>query len=116
MFWFELVTSTFPEGILSDKSLKISTWGLNGYLKLICSSSISPLICASVVPASLLESILDFLSIMENIEAAESLALLLSGLIALDCETPTAAIVNEKKTWRKFEGKLKTREKKPGKQ
>jgi hypothetical protein len=54
-----------------------------------------------VSPSSLLESILGFLSRIANIEAAESLALAVSGARPLDWETPSAPIVNAKKTCRK---------------
>ena len=79
-------------------SLNMCTSGLVGYLKLTCSRSISPVMLGSVMPASLLESILGLLSRILNIEAAESFALLESGAIPLDSETPTAEIVKAKNT------------------
>lgn len=53
------------------------------------------------MPSLLLESILGLLSSISNIEAAESLALLVSGANALVWETPTADIVKAKKTYKK---------------
>ena len=70
-----------------------------GYLKLTCSNSIFPFIVGSVIPTLLLESILGLLSRIPNMEAAESLALLVSGAMALAWETPVAAIAKAKKTW-----------------
>lgn len=55
----------------------------------------------SVMPSVLLESILGLLSIISSIEAAEYLALLVSGAKALVWETPTADIVKAKKTCKK---------------
>jgi len=42
------------------------------------------------------------LSRIQNIEAVESLALLVSGAKALVCETPVAVIVKQKKTCTKL--------------
>ena len=50
------------------------------------------------MPSLLLESMLGLLSRISNIEAAEFLALVVSGAKALECETPFAAIVKAKKT------------------
>ena len=69
--------------MLKHKSLNISILGLVGYLKLTCLSSISPVMVGKVVPSSLLESILGLLSRILNIDAAESLALEVSGPRAL---------------------------------
>lgn len=57
-----VVVITFPEGIFKQMSLNICTSGRVGYLKLTCSSSISPTKVDSVMPVSLLESILGLLS------------------------------------------------------
>lgn len=86
--------------MVRDRSLKISTSGLVGYLKLTCSSSISPVTVGSVMPSSLLESILGLLSRILNIEAAESLALAVSGAKAEVWETPIAESVKAKKTYK----------------
>lgn len=74
---------TSPEGIFRHKSLKIWMSGRVGYLKLTCCSSISPRVLGSVVPLSLPESILGWLSSIRNMEATESLTLLTSGAVAL---------------------------------
>ena len=57
---------------------------------------------SSVMPSLLLESIAGLLSRISSIEAAESLALLVSGAKALDWETPIAVTVKEKKTCAKL--------------
>lgn len=75
--------------------------GRVGYLKLTCCSSIAPTTDGNVMPSSLLESILGLLSRISNIEAAESLALLVSGPKAVVWETPTADMVRAKKTCRR---------------
>nr|GLL30279.1 hypothetical protein Pyn_33203 [Ipomoea trifida] len=68
--------------------------GRVGYLKLTCFNSISPRTADNVVPCSLLESILGFLSRMSKIEAVESLALLSSArgskkiLMAVESSSP----------------------------
>lgn len=90
--------------------MKIRISGRVGYLKLTYTSLIFPVTDGSVMPSVLLESILGLLSRISSIEAAESLALLLSGAKALLWETPTADIVKAKKTcrnshWLELEGK-----------
>lgn len=89
---------TFPLRIVKQRSLKICTSGLVGYLKLTCCSSISPFTVSSVIPESSLGSTFDFLSRIANMEAAAALALLESGANELDWEIPIAAVVRAKKT------------------
>lgn len=93
-----LVVYTFPVGIVKHKSLNIWISGRVGYLKLTCSKAMFPVIVSSVLPSSLLESILGLLSTILNIEIAESLALLISVAMELLWETPNAEIVKAKKT------------------
>ena len=56
----------------------------------------SPLTFSKVEPSSLLESIKDFLSNIENMEIAESFALAESEAIALVCDAPIMAITKAK--------------------
>lgn len=93
----KLLVITFPEGMVKHKSLKIGTFGLVGYVKLMFLNSMSPYTVFRVVPSLLLESILGLLSRISKIEAAESLAFLVSGEKAV-LETPSAEIVKAKKT------------------
>jgi hypothetical protein len=57
-----------------------------------------PVTFSIIAPSSLLESILDFRSIILKMEMAESLAFVALVDNALDCETPTAAKTKAKKT------------------
>jgi hypothetical protein len=82
------------------KSLNIWTSGREGYLKLTLLKSMLPVTFSSVMPSSLLESILDFWSRILKMEIAESLAFVASEANALACATPTAATTKAKKTWR----------------
>ena len=90
------IASTFPEGMLKHKSLKIRTSGLVEYLKLTFCNSMSPFTIDKVVPSLLLESILGLLSRSSKIEAVESLALLVSGAMAVASEIANAKNVKAK--------------------
>lgn len=94
----KLSVVTFPEGMVTHKSIKIGTFGLVGYMKLTFLNSISPYTVFRVVPSLLLESIKGLLSRIPKIEAAESLALLVSGAKAVLWATPSVEIVKAKKT------------------
>jgi len=65
---------------------------------------------SSVLPSLLLESMVGVLSRMLNIEAAESLALLVSCAKALDWEMPIAVIVKQKKTCTNFVVRTRSKE------
>lgn len=67
-------THTWPLKIVKLKPLRTWMSGLVAYAKHTCLNSISPLLWCKVKPSSVLESIFDFLSNIENIEAAALLA------------------------------------------
>jgi hypothetical protein len=84
------VYSTFLAGMAKVKSLSTWTSGRDGYLKVMCLKSILPSTLSSTTPSSLVESILDFLSMMASMEAADSWAFVESDAVPLVCEIPKA--------------------------
>lgn len=64
-----------------------------------------PFTLSRIMPSSLLESMLDFLSRIAKMEATESLALVESGPNALVCETLRLAMVKAKKTCTSIAGR-----------
>lgn len=68
-------------------------------MKLIWLNSISPFTGSKVKPSPVLESILDFLSMIENMEVAASFAFFVSDAKVLASDNPIIAKIKERKAW-----------------
>ena len=66
------VNLTFPEVIAKVKSLNTCTSGRDGYLKLTWLKSMLPLTLSSFMPSTLVESILDLLSMKASMDIVDS--------------------------------------------
>lgn len=76
----------------------LSTWtsGRDGYLKLTCLKSMLPSTFSIITSSSLVELILDLLSIIVSIEIVDSWAFVESVAVALVWETPKAVKIRAK--------------------
>lgn len=78
------------------KSLSTWTSGRDGYLKLTWLKSMLPSTFSRITPSSLVELILDLLSIIASMEVVDSWAFVESVAIALVWEIPKAVKIKAK--------------------
>ena len=90
------IDSTFLAGMPKVKSLSTWTSGREGYLKFTCLKSIFPSTFSSIMPSSLVELILGFLSMIASMDTVDSWAFVESVAIPLVWETPKAVKIKAK--------------------